>query len=121
MRIDKFLWSIRVYKTRSQATEACRNGHVKIKEIQVKPAKEISVGDIIQIRLHSFSKTIQVLDFPKSRVGAKLVNLYALDLTPEEEYKKLDMVREKISLQRPKGSGRPTKKERRDIEKWLYD
>lgn len=119
MRIDKFLWDVRVYKTRTQATEAIRNGRVKISGVEVKPSREVLSGDTIEIRLHAFTRTIQVVAFPKSRVGAKLLPDYIIELTPEEEFKKLDLVRERLVLQRPKGMGRPTKKDRRELDDWM--
>jgi len=121
MRIDKFLWDVRIYKTRTMATEAWRNGRVSIKEQEVKPARDVAVGDIIVIKLHAFTRTIQIVDFPKSRVGAKLLPNYIIELTPEEEFKKLDMVRERLVLQRPKGTGRPTKKDRRELDDWMEE
>jgi ribosome-associated heat shock protein Hsp15 len=121
MRIDKFLWDVRVYKTRTLATEACRNGRVSIREQEVKPAREVAVGDVIVIKLHAYTRTIQIVDFPKSRVGAKLLPNYIIELTPKEEFKKLDMVRERLVLQRPKGTGRPTKRDRRELDEWMEE
>ena len=116
MRIDKFLWTVRIFKTRSVATEACRAGRVNIGKQVVKAAKEIKIEDVVDIRLHAFTKTIEIIAFPKSRVGAKLVEKYIKDLTPETEYFKLQMTREKQVFQRAQGSGRPTKKERRKLD-----
>ena len=121
MRVDKFLWAVRVYKTRSLATEAIRNGRVSIEENEVKASKEVKPGDIIAIRLHAFTKTIEIKDLPKSRVGAKLVENYIIDRTPESEYHKLQMTREKLVFERPKGLGRPTKKERRELDDFMDD
>lgn len=119
MRVDKFLWSVRIFKTRSLATDACRNDKVFSDKVSVKAHKEIVVGNILDIKLGIYTKTIEILDIPKSRVGAKLVENYIKDLTPDTEYLKLDLVRERHVFDRPQGSGRPTKKERRQIDEWL--
>lgn len=119
MRIDKFIWAIRVYKTRSLATEACRSSKITINGADVKPAKEVVVGDTIVIRKGSVHFQWQVLDIPKSRVGAKLVPEYAKDITPEEELEKLRMlllVQKETIRRKP---GRPTKKDRRDIDSFF--
>lgn len=121
MRVDKFLWDVRIYKTRTLATEAIRNGRVSIKGLEVKPAREVVIDDVIVIKLHAFTRTIKIVDFPKSRVGAKLLPLYIAELTPPEEFKKLEMVREKLASERPRGTGRPTKKERRELDDWMEE
>lgn len=121
MRVDKFLWTVRVFKTRSVATEACRTGRVSINGKEAKAARDVAVGDSISIRLQAFTRTIAVLDFPKARVGAKLVELYISDNTPEEEIRKLEISRERLVFQRPKGTGRPTKKERRELDEWMEE
>lgn len=121
MRIDKFLWAVRVYKTRSMASGAIRNGRVSIDDNEVKASREVKIGDKISIRLHAFTKTIEIKDLPKSRMGAKLVKNYLIDHTPESEYHKLQMTREKLVFQRPKGLGRPTKKERRELDGFIDD
>ena len=119
MRIDKFLWAVRVYKTRSMAADAIRNGRVSIDNTEVKASREVKPGDIIDIRLHAYTKRIEVKDLPKSRVGAKLVEDYVIDHTPDSEYEKLQITREKLVFQRPKGLGRPTKKERRELDDFM--
>ncbi len=116
-RIDKWLWSVRLFKTRSQATEACRSGKVTIDDQSMKPSREARIGDIIVIRQGPLTKTVQVKELLKSRVGAKLVPDYMVDLTPEEEYTKLQMMREVNFEIRDRGIGRPTKKERRIIDR----
>ncbi|MBN2728810.1 MAG: RNA-binding S4 domain-containing protein [Bacteroidales bacterium] len=121
MRIDKFLWTVRVYKTRSMASEAIRNGRVSIDDNEVKASREVKIGERICIRLHAFTKTIEIKDLPKSRMGAKLVENYIIDHTPDSEYQKLQITREKLVFQRPKGLGRPTKKERRDLDGFMDD
>ncbi|HPK04823.1 MAG TPA: RNA-binding S4 domain-containing protein [Bacteroidales bacterium] len=116
IRIDKWLWAIRIYKTRSLASEACRAGKVKISGITVKPSREIKAGDIIVINLSPLTKTVEVLEPIKNRVGAKLVPQFANDLTPQEEYDKVKLINEMNFERRDRGSGRPTKKQRRLID-----
>ena len=116
MRIDKYLWCIRLYKTRSIATEACKKGHVKINDTSIKASKLIFNGEIITVRKDQINYKIQVLDIPANRVGAKLVDLYRKDITPAEEFEKFDLLKYSKDYYRKKGTGRPTKKDRRDIE-----
>jgi len=120
MRIDKYLWSIRLFKTRSIATEACKKGHVKMLEKSCKPSKEVYGNELILVRKNQINYKIQVLDIPESRVGAKLVDLYRKDLTPKEEFDKTELLKYSKDYYRKKGAGRPTKKDRRDIEDY-YD
>ena len=116
MRIDKYLWSIRQFKTRSIATEACKKGHVKMDDKSCKPSKEVYGNELISVRKNQINYKIQVLDIPESRVGAKLVDLYRKDLTPKEEFDKTEMLKYSKDYYRKKGAGRPTKKDRRDID-----
>ena len=118
MRIDKYLWCIRLFKTRNMATEACKKGHVKINDSNVKPAKEIFGNEIINIRKNQMNYEIVVIDIPKSRVGAKLVDLYRKDMTPKEELERLDLLKFTKNHHRKKGTGRPTKRDRRDIDEY---
>ncbi len=118
MRIDKYLWYIRLFKTRNMATEACKKGHVKINDSNAKPAKEIFGNEIINIRKNQMNYEIEVIDIPKSRVGAKLVNLYRKDITPKEELERLDLLKFAKNHHRKKGTGRPTKRDRRDIDEY---
>lgn len=116
MRIDKYLWCIRVFKTRNIATDACKKGQVKIDGKNMKPAKDVFGGEIIQVRKNQINHQFEVLDMPPSRVGAKLVDLYRKDKTPKEEFEKLDLLKYSKDYYRKKGAGRPTKKDRRDID-----
>ena len=118
MRIDKFLWCVRVYKTRTLATEACAAGRVSVKDVDCKPSRNIAVGDIINIKISPIVKTIKVVELPKSRVGAKLLPIHIEDLTPAEEYEKIEMLRLQKTEFRDNRTGRPTKKERRDIDRF---
>ncbi len=119
MRIDKFLWSVRYFKTRSIATEACRQGKVKIGGAKVKPSKEVFPGDQLVVRKNQVDYQLEIMDLPPSRVGAKLVNQYVADKTPKEEFEKQELLKYSQDYYRKKGTGRPTKKDRRDIEDWL--
>nr|WP_298992999.1 S4 domain-containing protein [uncultured Polaribacter sp.] len=121
MRIDKYLWCIRLYKTRSMATTACKKGQVKIENSNVKPSKELFGNEQIMVRKNQINYKIKVLDIPPSRVGAKLVDLYRKDLTPKEEFEKTELLKFAKDYYRKKGSGRPTKKDRRDIEGYQED
>ncbi|CAM1354116.1 RNA-binding S4 domain-containing protein [Tenacibaculum insulae] len=116
MRIDKYLWCIRLYKTRSIATDACKKGHVKIDGTNLKPSKDIFGNEEITVRKNQINYKIKVLDIPPNRVGAKLVDLYRKDLTPKEEFERTELLKYSKDYYRKKGAGRPTKKDRRDID-----
>ena len=116
-RIDKYLWAVRIFKTRSIAIDACNGGKIKLNGTNTKPSKELKPGDKIEFKRTVVQHTIEVVSFPKSRVAAKDVLLYYKDITPDSEILKLqDMKYIKVE-RREKGMGRPTKKERRDIDK----
>lgn len=116
MRIDKYLWCTRYYKTRSIATEACKKGHVKINGSNIKPSKEVFSGEKITIRKNQVNYEILVLDVPSNRVGAKLVDLYRKDITPAAAFENQELLKFSKDYYRKKGTGRPTKKDRRDID-----
>ena len=116
MRIDKYLWCIRMFKTRNIATIACKKGHVKIDGNNLKPSKDIFGTEIITVRKNQINYKIKILDIPLSRVGAKLVDLYRKDITPKEEFEKNELLKYSKDYYRKKGVGRPTKKDRREIE-----
>lgn len=118
MRIDKFLWCVRYFKTRSLATHACKQGKIKIEGNSVKPSREVYPTDKISVRKNQIDYQLEVLDLPASRVGAKLVNLYIVDTTPKEAFEKLELLKYSKDYYRKKGTGRPTKKDRRDIDEW---
>lgn len=117
VRIDKWLWAVRVYKTRTQASDACRGGKVKMDGNNVKPSREVDEGDEIEIQQGIIKKRLKVIKAAKNRVAAKLVPELAEDLTPAEEYEKQELIRQFNHEKRDRGTGRPTKKERRDIGK----
>ncbi|MBE0678441.1 MAG: RNA-binding S4 domain-containing protein [Bacteroidales bacterium] len=117
-RIDKFLWFVRIFKSRSAATEACRIGRVTIDGQPVKPAHTVTQGTTVAVRKPPVTYTWLITDLPNNRVGAKLVTGYISDLTPEEEKNKLAASKTAFGY-RPRGSGRPTKRERRDLEDFI--
>ena len=121
MRIDKYLWTVRYYKTRSLATEACKKGHVKLNESNIKPAKEVYIGEKLLVRKNQINYQLEILDIPKNRVGAKLVDLYRKDTTPKEQFEALELLKYSKDYYRKKGVGRPTKKDRRDIDGYITD
>ena len=114
-RIDKWLWCVRLFKTRSMATDACNAGKVKMNGTNVKPSKTVKKDDIFEVHIGQLEKTVQVVDTPKSRVGAPLVPQYMTDLTPPEEYERVKMLNMRFEY-RDRGEGRPTKRDRRQIE-----
>jgi ribosome-associated heat shock protein Hsp15 len=118
MRLDQWLWTVRIYKTRTLAADAIKAEQVTVNGETAKPARELKGGEVITARVNQMTRTVVVLDAPKSRIGAKLVSQYLEDRTPPEEYER----RREANLLppgfRPKGSGRPTKRERREIERF---
>jgi len=114
-RIDKFLWGVRVFKTRALATEACKKGKIHIDGIPAKASRLVKQGDIIEVKKPPVVYTYIAKDVPKSRISAKLVNEYIEDITSPEELKKLE-VNESFFVKRDRGTGRPTKKDRRTID-----
>lgn len=116
MRIDKYLWCIRYCKTRSIATNACKKGQVKVNGQVVKPSREVYATDTIEFRKDQINYKIVVNDIPESRVGAKLVDIYRTDMTPKEAFEAKELLKYSKDYYRKKGVGRPTKKDRRDID-----
>jgi len=116
VRIDKYLWAIRAFKSRNEATEACCGGKVKLNDAAVKPAHPVRVGDVITVRKSVALFTFKVVETLEKRVGAALVPQYALNLTPQSEIDKLRAPVETFFLKRDPGTGRPTKKDRRTME-----
>ena len=120
VRLDKYLWAIRAYKTRTDATDACKGGKVRLNGYDVKPSKEVRPGDVIVVRKGAVTYTYKVLDLVDKRLGAKLVPDYVENQTPQEELDKLRAPVETFFLKRDRGTGRPTKKDRRQMEN-LWD
>lgn len=121
IRIDKFLWAVRIYKTRSIASDECRKGRILINEVQVKPSRTVAANEIVIVRKPPVVFTYRVIDPIQNRVAAKLVASFIEDLTPEEEKAKLEMRHQVTGFYREKGTGRPTKKDRRLIDRLQED
>jgi ribosome-associated heat shock protein Hsp15 len=119
-RLDKWLWSVRVFKTRPDATAACRAGKVLIGELEAKPGRDIHVGETVTVKIGIITKTLKVLGLPRSRVGAKQVPEFMQDLTPAAEYERAKQANLEHMLARARGEGRPTKKDRRELGR-LFD
>ncbi len=116
MRFDQWLWAVRVYKTRSLAATAIKAGHARVNGDVRKPAHEMKAGELVTARLELVTRTLRVIASPPARVGAKLVPQFAEDLTPPEEYEKRRVPYLLPPAFRPRGAGRPTKRERREID-----
>ena len=119
MRIDKFLWCLRYFKTRTIASNATKKGQVRVNESIVKPSREVYPTDEITVRINQINYRMTILDLPKSRVGAKLVDQYRQDTTLKSEFEAKELLKLAKEHYRKKGEGRPTKKDRRDIEGYL--
>lgn len=118
-RLDKYVWSVRLTKTRSQASEEIAKGKIKLNQSNVKPSREVKVGDVVSISKNSAVFSYEVLGIIDKRVGAKLVETYLRDITPIEEIEKFKMYRLAQSVYREKGTGKPSKKDRRDLSDFL--
>ena len=118
MRVDKYLWCVRFYKTRNMVTEACKKNHITVNGLVAKPSKEIYATDTITFRKDQITKIIKVLDVPESRLSAKLVEIYCTNETPPETYQHLELLKLSKEHYRKNGEGRPTKKDRRDIDEF---
>ena len=116
MRVDKYLWCIRFFKTRSVATQACKKGAIRVNDSVVKPSRDVYPGDRIGVRKNQINYSIVVLDLPERRLGAKLVDIYRKDITPKEAFEQNELLKYSKDYYRKKGQGRPTKKDRRDID-----
>nr|WP_294937664.1 RNA-binding S4 domain-containing protein [uncultured Flavobacterium sp.] len=121
MRIDKYLWCVRYYKTRSIATEACKKGHITVNGQEAKPSRDVFPSDKITLRKDQINYVLTVLDVPPNRVGAKLVDIYRKDETPAEAFEHLELLRLSKEHYRARGTGRPTKKDRRDIDDYTIE
>ena len=120
-RIDKWLWSMRVFKTRTIATEACKKGRVTMNGVVVKPSRNIKVGETVDVKKPPVTYTFKVLAIPNGRLGARLVPEFLENLTPKEQYDILEMSRISGFIDRSKGMGRPTKKESRQLSRFRED
>lgn len=118
-RLDKWLWAVRIFKARPLATDACRGGSVEIGGHPAKPGREVHAGEIVTVRVGLMTRTLRVVAVPRSRVGAKLVPEFCAELTPAAEFEKVREHRMQQVLAREKGSGRPTKRDRRQLERFF--
>lgn len=120
-RIDKWLWATRIFKTRSIAADACKKGRISLNGRTLKPASMISVGDVLKVRKPPITFSFEVLALLNSRVGPKQVENYLRNVTPKSEYEVLELQKISGNVGRQKGTGRPTKKERRDLDQFIHD
>ncbi len=121
VRIDKWLWAVRLFKTRALAADSCKKGRIIVNDTQAKPSRMIKIGDIISIKKTPITYKFEVLDLIEKRIGAKLTSNFLKDITPASEIEILNMQRNMIWMKRDKGTGRPTKKDRRDIDDFFSD
>lgn len=121
IRVDKYLWAMRIYKTRSIATDACKCGRVKMNGVEIKPSRTFHVGDVFTVRKGPITYTYRILQLASNRLGAKMVPEYLQDITPKEQLELLELARYAAQSGRDRGTGRPTKKDRRDIEQFFSD
>lgn len=119
--MDKWLWAVRVFKTRSIATDAVKKGRVEVNDVIVKPSRMLKVGDIVKVRKSPVTYSFRVIQLVQNRLGAKLVPEYMENITPQSELDILDMVRIAGFVDRRKGLGRPTKKEGRELEQFTSE
>ena len=118
-RLDKYVWSVRLAKTRSKSAEAISKGRVRLNGENIKPAKEVKVGDEINVHKHTAVFTFKVLQLLNNRIGAKLVSDYILDITPEEEVEKLKIYQVSQKSYKEHGTGKPSKRDRRNLDDFL--
>jgi len=121
VRIDKWLWAVRLFKTRSIAIEACKKGRITIKGITIKPSRMIKVGDIIEVRRPPVTYSFEVLNLSENRMGAKLVPDFMKDVTPPSQLEILELSKMSGFVDRARGTGRPTKKDRRELDQFAED
>ncbi|MDR1896933.1 MAG: RNA-binding S4 domain-containing protein [Prevotellaceae bacterium] len=116
-RIDKWLWAVRIFKTRADAAEACKKGRILVNNMPAKPSREVKINDVIIVKRSPVDYTYKVMGLIENRQPAKNVYLYVENITPQEDLELLKLQKSTLFVQRDKGTGRPTKKERRDIDK----
>ena len=119
VRVDKYLWAMRIYKTRSIAADACKNGRITMGGVQIKPSRTFKIGDQFSVRKGPITYTYQVLQLSENRLGAKLVPEYMQDITTPDQLEILELAQLAGKTGRDRGTGRPTKKDRRDIEEFF--
>lgn len=118
VRVDKWLWAVRVFKTRTIASDACKKGRVMIDRVAVKPSRNVRVGEVIEVRKPPITFSFKVLELADKRMGAKMVPQYMENVTPPDQYELLELNKISGFVDRQRGTGRPTKKERRDMEQF---
>ncbi len=118
VRVDKWLWAVRVFKTRSIASDACKKGRVMIGGVALKPSRNIRVGDVVQVRKAPITFSFKVLALAEKRMGAKMVPDFMENVTPPDQYEIMELNKISGFVDRQRGTGRPTKKERRDLEQF---
>jgi len=121
VRIDKWMWATRIFKTRTIALEACKKNRVMVNDLPAKPSRTIKTGDIVQVRKPPVTYSFKVLDITSNRIGAKLVPQYLENITPPEQYEILELQKISGFVDRARGTGRPTKKERRELDDFNYN
>ena len=121
MRLDKFLWSVRYYKTRTLATDACKKNRIKVNGVVAKASREIVASDTIEVKKDQINLSLKVIQVPKNRIGAKLLTLHIVDTTSKEEYELLELRKLSQDYYRERGEGRPTKKDRRELDDYISD
>lgn len=121
MRIDQYLWCLRYFKSRTLASNACKKGQVRINKQVVKPSREVIPTDKVEVRIRQINYEFSVLDIPKSRLGAKLVDIYRMDTTPKSAFEAQEIQGYSQEYYRQKGEGRPTKKDRRELDDYMED
>lgn len=121
VRIDKWLWAVRLFKTRSIAIEACKKGRVTIKGVTVKPSRMIKLGDVVEVRRPPITYSFEVLGLSENRMGAKLVPEFMRDVTPASQLEILELSKMSGFVDRARGTGRPTKKDRRELDQFAED
>ena len=118
VRVDKWLWAVRVFKTRTVASDACKKGRVMIDRVAVKPSRNVRVGEVVEVRKPPITFSFKVLELADKRMGAKMVPQYMENVTPSDQYELLELNKISGFVDRQRGTGRPTKKERRDMEQF---
>ena len=121
MRLDKFLWSVRYYKTRTLATDACKKNRIKVNGVVAKASREIIASDTLEVKKDQINLSFKVIQVPKNRIGAKLLTLHIVDTTLKEEYELLELRKLSQDYYRERGEGRPTKKDRRELDDYISD
>ena len=119
IRIDKWLWAVRLYKTRNLASEACKKGKVLVQNVQVKPSRVVKVGDIIQIKRNPVLYSFKVLALAQNRMNAKLVPEFMENVTTPDQLELIELAKIAAQSGRARGTGRPTKKERRELDEYV--